>query len=472
MDQPMGPTFKTINWSENDDGQQKNDQDSHLETLGQDKVTRWMRDGLQYGVLYCDRLPDISNVAQPVEKSVNYMDMLQLWTSDLESNVNLERASPQPQTDHHTMSLEEKRESDIERERTFYDMLVNAGGRPWYPRTLIDQVARNPGKYDELLQYWRHDSNGSEKEQWKVFEQQLERWNLFCRYQKRVRQNSDTFAEYSARCTRRLYKQSLSAGLHMRQDLKDQDPLSHLLEYLCFELAECKRYSWYKRYHQNYENAWQTLVDSKVLHPHESQSLVDTVQYTPSQDDERTRLRQAVEAASSEVLLAERDSLNPSLRGPKAQRKLFEARAKLDSAIEAFDHFQHRVDAIKKYRDTTSTYREARGGSQRHQILLRWMQQQIPLIEKDLGLMYSTTPLALEGDILTETDSDESDDQGVSAPSSCTSSICGHGGLQRSESKKRSRLESISAEATQSRSKAPSKRSRHDVESGSASSYR
>jgi hypothetical protein len=258
----------------------------------------------------------------------------------------------------------------------------------------------------------------------------------------------------------------------MKQNLKDQDPLSQWLEYLCFELFECKRYSWYKRHHQNYENAWRTLVDSKVLYSHESRSLVDAVQYVSLHNDERTKLRQAVEAASSEVLLAERDSLNPSLRGPKVQRKLFEAQAKLDSAIEAFDHFQHRVDAIKKYRDATSTYREARSGAQRHQILLRWMQRQIPLIEKDLGLPCSTTHLDLEGDILTDTDSDESDDQGVNTASSCTSSICEYGGLQRSESKKRSRLESISAEATQSHSNAPPKRSRHDVDSSSVSSQR
>ncbi|RGP74302.1 hypothetical protein FSPOR_1482 [Fusarium sporotrichioides] len=207
-----------------------------------------------------------------------------------------------------------------------------------------------------------------------------------------------------------------------------------------------------------------------MLQPHESQKLVETVQYASLHSDERTDLRQAVEAASSEVLLAERDSLNPSLKGPKAQRKLFEAQAKLDSTIEAFDRLQHRVDTIRKYRDTTSAYREARAGAQRHQMLLRWVQQQIPLIEKDLGLPCSTTRLALEGDMLTGTDSDESDDQGTNAALSCTSSISEYGGLQRSESKKRSRLDSTSVEATLGHSNAPSKRSRHDVDSSSSSS--
>lgn len=397
------------------------------------------------------------------------MDMLQLWTSGLESNTNIGGITPEPKAKR-AMSLEEQQTKDIEREKTFCDSLTKAGGRPWYPRTLIDHVARNPGNYDELLRYWIQDPYGSDKGRWMVFERQLERWNLFCRYQKRARRNSETFEEYSAQCTRRLSKLSSPATLHLKQDPENQHPLSQWLEYLCFELSECKRYSWYKRYHQNYENAWQALVDSKVLYPHESQSQVEADYYASLHSDEKASLRQAVEAASSDVLLAERDSLNPSLRGPIAQRKLFEAQAKLDSAIEAFDHLQHRVDAIKKYLDTTSTYREARRGAQRHQILLRWVQEQIPLIEKDLGMPCSMKPLALGGDVLTETDSDESDDQGVNAASSCTSSICGSGGLQRSESKKRTRLESISAEATQSNSDTPPKRSRPDVDSGSVTS--
>ncbi|KAG8349443.1 hypothetical protein FVEN_g12334 [Fusarium venenatum] len=462
MDQSMGPTFKAVNWTGND---KKNDQQSSLDTLGQDNVTRCMRDGVQ--VLYCDRLPDISNVVRPVDKSDSYIDMLQLWASDLHTNPG--RTSLQTQVNC-ADSLNEQKINDIKDEKVFYDLLVNAGGRPWYSRTLIDQVVTNPGNYEELLQYWRHDSNRPDKEQWRVFERQLERWNLFCRYQKSVRRNSDAFREYLARCTRRLYKQSSLTAPQMKQNTKDQDTLSQWLEYLCFELSESKRYSWYKRYHQNYKNAWKTVVDSKILHPQECQSLVETVQYASLHDDERTSLRQAVEAASSEVLLAERDSLDPSLRGPKTQRKLFEAQAKLDSSIEAFNRLQHRVDTIRKYRDSTSTYREARAGAQRHQILLRWVQQQILLIEKDLGLPCSTMRLALESDMLTETDSDESDDQGTDVASSCTSSISEYGGLQQSESKKRSRFESISAEATQGHSNVPSKRSRHDVDSSSNAS--
>jgi hypothetical protein len=412
-------------------------------------------------VLYCDLLPDISSVVRPVDKSGSYMGMLPWWNPDYESSTTLtttERVSPIPQVKA-PLSPDEQHTDDIKRERAFHDLLTKAGGRPWYSSELIDQVAQNPENHAELLEYWKQDAAGSGTQQWMVFERQLERWNQFCRYQLRVRRNRDTFDEYLARCTKCLSKQSFTTLLHMKQDPTDQDPLSQWLEYLCFEVSERKKYSWYKRYNQQYESAWQTLVDSNMLESHEDRDQIEAAGYTSSPDGERTNLRQAVEVASSSVLLAERDLLNPCVRGAVAQRKLFEAQAKLDSAMEAFDYFQRRKDAIKVFLQTTSAYREARRGAQRHQVLLRWMRQQVPLIEEDLGLPPSTEHVGVDDEVLLETDSDESDDQKLSIDSSRTQLMDALAGLQRNESKKR--LASISAEVSRTNSNVPPKRSKH-----------
>ncbi|KAF4333000.1 hypothetical protein FBEOM_13182 [Fusarium beomiforme] len=460
-DQPMDHIFKAVKWSEEEDEEQKNERRLSLEAQGQDKVTRWMRDELQYGVLYCDLLPDMSSVVRPVDKSGSYMDMLPWWNPDYESSITLattERVSPIPQSKP-PLSPDEQHTDDIKREREFHDLLTKAGGRPWYSSELIDQVVQNPENHAELLDYWKQDPAGSEKAEWMVFERQLERWNQFCRYQLRVRRNRDTFDEYLARCTKSLSKQSLTTPLHMKQDPTDQDSLSQWLEYLCFELSERKRYSWYKRYNQQYESAWQTLVNSKTLGSGETRDQIEGSEYTSSSDAERTRLRQAVEVASSNVLLAERDMLSPCVRGPVAQRKLFEAQAELDSAIQAFDHFQCRKDAIDTFFDTTSAYREARREARRHQMLLQWMRQQVSLIEKDLGLPSSTKHLDLDGSVFMDTDSDESEDQRPTTDLPHTQSIEMPTGLQRNESKKR--LASISAEVSRTNSNIPPKRSRH-----------
>ncbi|KAJ4259647.1 hypothetical protein NW762_007577 [Fusarium torreyae] len=464
----MDQIFKPVKWSSSDPEEQQNEQRLSHEAQGQEKVARWMRDGLQYGVLYCDLLPDISNVARPVDKSSSYMDMFPWWNPDFEPSTTLTttgRISPTPQLKS-TLSLRDQQIDSIKREKTFHDLITEAGGRPWYPSELIDQVASNPGNYAELLQYWKQDPTGPKQNEWMVFERQLERWNQFRRYQLRVRRNSDTFEEYLARCNKCLSKHSLPTPMHLKQDPTDQDSLSQWFEYMCFELSECKKYSWYKRYHQQYETAWQTLVGSKVLSPHETRDQVESSNYIFSRDDERTSLRQSIEEASSNVLLAERDLLNPTVRGPTAQRKLFEAQAELDSAIKAFDHFQRRRDAVKGFKETTSAYREARHGARRHQTLLRWAGQQLSSIQKDLGLSSSAEHLDFESDKLTETDSDESDDQNAFFDSSSVESLNISSGLQRNESKKRSRLDSIAADATPNSSNAPPKRSRHGVNNG------
>ncbi|KAF5674908.1 hypothetical protein FHETE_2659 [Fusarium heterosporum] len=416
MDQALDPIFKAVKWSEDEEEKEHKEKQLSFEAQGQDKVARWMRDGLQYGVLYCDVLPDISTVARPVVQSSSYADMLPWWNPDYESTTTLAstgRVSPIPQVKS-TLPSGEQQTDDIQREKAFHDSLTKAGGRPWYDRELIDQVAKDPINYAELLEYWKQDPAGTRKEEWMIFERQTERWNQFRRYQQRVRRNPDTFEEYRVRCAKRLSKHSLNTSIHMKQDLIEQDPLSQWLEYFCFELAEWKTYSWYKRYHQKYESAWQALVESKVLKADETRDQIEDAEHKSADDDERTSLRQAVEVGSSNVLLAERDLLNPSMKGPVAQRKLFEAQSELDSAIEAFDLFQHRQDLIKEFRQTTDTYRQARRGARRHQMLLRWVWQQVLLIETDTGLPCSTEHPILDDDMLAETDDDDSGEQALS----------------------------------------------------------
>jgi hypothetical protein len=154
------------------------------------------------------------------------------------------------------------------------------------------------------------------------------------------------------------------------------------------------------------------------------------------------------------------------MKRPLAQRKLFEAQAELDSAIKAFDLFQDRKDMIKEYRRTTNAYREARRGARRHQILLRWVWQQMLLIEKELGLPCSTEHPIFDDDVLTETDNSESSKRNLYSGPSPAELVDVPVRLHRNESKKRSRLESIPAEATRNNGNLPPKRSRHGVHNG------
>ncbi|KAF5010728.1 hypothetical protein FDECE_3115 [Fusarium decemcellulare] len=338
----VAPTDRTFHdqdaaqWTEKELDKHRSEQGT-FDAQSQEKVTRWMKDRI--GVLYCDLLPKIPSVIYPSDKPGSYMHIYPNSKPDsetLRSPSTPGRSSPYCNA--------------LNREKRFHDLLTKAGGRPWYPIERIESVSRNPTEYAELLQYWRTDSPESKSDDWVVFERQWER----------------TF--------------------QLEKNSADQDELSQWIEYLCFECFEYEKLSWYKQHHEPYKEAWRKLVDSKTLRPHETLEKIENIECEATCENERTKLRQAVEEARSHVLLAERDLLDPCVRGPTAQRKLFESQAELDTAIKTFDIFQGRKDAIDEFRGATAIYREARRGARRHRILLRWIRDQIPLIEKELGL--------------------------------------------------------------------------------------
>ncbi|KAF4467546.1 hypothetical protein FALBO_5585 [Fusarium albosuccineum] len=388
----VAPTDRTFHdqdaaqWTDKEPDEHRSEQGT-FDAQSQEKVTRWMKDRI--GVLYCDLLPKIPSVIYPSDKPGSYMHIYPNSKPDsetLRSPSTPGRSSPVRFGTKPTLLPEEQYCNTLNREKRFHDLLTKAGGRPWYPIERIESVSRNPTEYAELLQYWRTDSPGSNSDDWVVFERQWERWDRFRHYQSRVRQPPETFAQHSERCQKHLAKYSFSRAFQLEKNSADQDELSQWIEYLCFECFEYEKLSWYKQHHEPYKEAWRKLFDSKILRPHETLEKLENIECEATCENERTQLRQAVEEARSHVLLAERDLLDPSVRGPTAQRKLFESQAELDTAIKTFDIFQVRKDAIDEFRGATAIYREARRGARRHRILLRWIRDQIPLIEKELGL--------------------------------------------------------------------------------------
>ncbi|KAJ4314690.1 hypothetical protein N0V84_008765 [Fusarium piperis] len=296
------------------------------------------------------------------------------------------------------LSVEERYQNALDRERSFHGLLTRNGGRPWYPIERIEEVSRKPTKHAEVLKYWQGELEEPKPDDWVVYERQWYRWDQFCRHQLVVRNEPETFWKHSARYRKRLAKHSFAGSLHLEENPSDQTELSQWIEYLCFEYFEYEKFLQHKPLYPQYKEAWRNLVSTKVLRPDETQGYIDAAGFATACEKERTALRQAVEIARSNILLADRDMLDPTMKGPTAQRKLFEAQEELDSAIKEFDDFQLRKRAIEEYKRATATYREARSGAKRHEILLRWIRDQIPLIEKKLGLPTSTEDgLVLEG---------------------------------------------------------------------------
>ncbi|KAM5347051.1 hypothetical protein ACJ41O_010056 [Fusarium nematophilum] len=412
-------------------------------------------------------LPTVPSVRYPNDLTVNYMHVFHQLNPKPETLPNpktLDGASPGRRGLRPTLSPEEQYVSSLKREKRFHELLSRAGGRPWYPIDLIDDVSKNPQEHTELLQYWKEDSTESKLDDWAVFERQWDRWDQFRRYQLRVRQPPRTLGQHFRRCQKRLAKHSISSPFHLEEHPPDQDELSQWIEYLYFEYAEYKKFSWYKRRHEQYKEAWEKLVDSKMLKPNETRDYIESDQCVTDCDSERTSLRQAVEAARSNVLLAERDLLDPTVKGPTAQRRLFETQEELDSAIRVFDNFKCRKDAIDEFRGATAEYREARRGARRHEILLRWAREQVPLIEKELGLPSSAEDrLNPENDTTTGTDSDWSDEEG-DAVSAASPPLPNQPKAPKQDKRKRARIDDVSDQDSPGSGDTPPKRSKHGAD--------
>ncbi|KAL1844069.1 hypothetical protein VTK73DRAFT_2660 [Phialemonium thermophilum] len=99
-----------------------------------------------------------------------------------------------------------------------YHDLVRDGARPLYPIRLLDDVARDPERYRDLLRPLQDDPAASPPD-WEVFQRQLERWRDFRRWQRdnrRIYDEDREFAEFLEQERRRLAKGKAQPGYAAR----------------------------------------------------------------------------------------------------------------------------------------------------------------------------------------------------------------------------------------------------------------
>ena len=81
-----------------------------------------------------------------------------------------------------TVTIDEEQEhlKRLQEETEAYHTLINDGGRPSHPLSLLESIGEDPGEYHEILSFWQADHHND----WKVFTKQLERWESFRQLQK------------------------------------------------------------------------------------------------------------------------------------------------------------------------------------------------------------------------------------------------------------------------------------------------
>ncbi|ATY66999.1 hypothetical protein A9K55_000802 [Cordyceps militaris] len=219
-----------------------------------------------------------------------------------------------------------------------YHQLLENGGRPLYPVSLINNMHNDPDSYAEILLPWQEDFLDIRAEG--IFERQLRRWQDFRKWQndnrgcedddggyhayvereKRLIKEDMTeeagaeliakieadpsrlktgwnlqqflrsqdrrfnmehgcqgFHDYKAAVKRRLARHGFTQPFELDEDSKNQDKLTTWIEYLNCEYWWLDKYvSDIERLQPEHDRLWQALVNKNVLEPHETKEFVRT----------------------------------------------------------------------------------------------------------------------------------------------------------------------------------------------------
>ncbi|KAK0262767.1 hypothetical protein LTR35_017643 [Friedmanniomyces endolithicus] len=330
--------------------------------------------------------------------------------------------STQTQSGPPTPPLPTQQEQDLEdlqAEIEAYPALVEAGGRPPYPFHLLNEIFHQPEQYLEDPQYhdiilfWRGRVL-REQEKTPLCACHLLWWNRFRRLQRIIRQRSiqsewtlisaadwDTweafierygqkdgswgFPEYTERIKKRLSKYGFTRPFQLESDLSRQDSITTWIEYLAYEYWFYDQHASYiKRFQRKHDEAWKKLVDSGVLRPGESYDIVCDIESVFKDAAENEQAKRAVQSTTAALLAAEVAAIKPyasqDVRDAD-ERRLSVAQAARDKAEAEYQSLMRRCDAITDFCQQTKGCRNANDDAERHLLLLRWIKQQIPLIE-------------------------------------------------------------------------------------------
>ena len=210
-------------------------------------------------------------------------------------------------------------------------------------------------------------------------------------HQRRMRREG-RFPAYRQRLHGRLARHGFERSFQLNEEPDRQDKLATWIEFLDFEyLNYDKSADFVSRWQSQYDEAWKTLVDSKVLKPFETGESFDYF-FWLQQQNEKILAKKTVETATSAVKSAEKvllKRLSASLSAQclsRMEQKLSAARSKLIVAMKSLEQFIRRDKLISDFNQKTKSYAIAKDDVASQSRLLRWILQQVPLIELELKL--------------------------------------------------------------------------------------
>lgn len=199
-------------------------------------------------------------------------------------------------------------------------------------------------------------------------------------------------AGYCRGLYKRLAKHEFEQPFELNKDPDQQDKLTTWIEYLGFEYVEYEKHAnIMRRLQQQYDEAWKRLVDWRVLKPFETEESIWIFGISYQMINEENEAKQTVESATSTVKSAEKVLLQAQSAGQfgrslsHMEEKLSTATSKLAAATKSLEWASRRRKVIGDFHNQMKPYKIAKSGTNRQSKLLRWILQQVPLIELELN---------------------------------------------------------------------------------------
>ncbi|KLJ13211.1 hypothetical protein EMPG_11865 [Blastomyces silverae] len=349
--------------------------------------------------------------AAPRNRVVKYEDSLEGlgWTAE---SVCGTTPSPDP---------EAGRRQTLKRESEAYKALVESGGRPSHPfQNNSAELFENPGQDRELLLFWVPSSSGQEAylfsnqwHRWKTFRKfqrfmrerniederaislysghdltELRRWDSFIGRQKPVAGEEGRFPIYARAVKDRLVRHGFTRTFQLEEDPTRQDSLTTWIEYLGYEYWWYDRYALTERQQEWLDRKWKDVVASQVLKPFETQESVSGFEPIMQRYNELVRSQEVVESAKSAVILAQKAKSDPQMSRQHSlkenERRLLEAESRLAEAEKDHEFMSRREKLIGGFLRATANTRTFKENAKRHKILLKWILEQLPMIEGEM----------------------------------------------------------------------------------------
>ncbi|KAL6892384.1 hypothetical protein HDV57DRAFT_178728 [Trichoderma longibrachiatum] len=269
-----------------------------------------------------------------------------------------------------------------------YSTLVEDGGRPSHPLCLLERIVYSPGRYSDILAYWQDRSD-----EWQVFHKQLSRWQAFRAHQG-VSRDADGFEEYVLDLRERFDRHGFELPNGYRTppnglsfEMEKQSKVATWIEYINYELIRREEdEEWLETYRPSYDAALAQLMDAQVLEPFELVRTPTSDICSPSSSEIAKREAERRKAEDEcEVAKRRMEGGFDSLKQTQVPQEMEEHERVYSEAMLRLKAINDRDWAISEFGRKSHAYRFAMDRLERHELLLRWAVNQIPLIEEEIS---------------------------------------------------------------------------------------